>query len=179
MQMHHTVGLSRKPTPDLGTPVRQPEVILMKKANSVALGLFDAEIGLCRPGQQIGTALRSDGQLVGKAVNDCQARVVRACVYDNYLNSPVLLIHDRLERGSEPSLPVMGRNDYRQPGFLRRPSVAHRWVIVSSGGRRLVRSSSNANTSVPRPPACRVDVRTNAGNRTPDSAQIDELRMAC
>ena len=87
MQMHHAVGLGRKPLPKLATPGRQPEIVLMQNANSIGPSLLDAEIGLCRPRLQIGTALRSDEQRVGKAVGDLEARVTRASVYDNYLNS--------------------------------------------------------------------------------------------
>src|SRR5271163_2543742 len=129
MQMHQTVGLSGKPFADLGTPGRQPEIVHMKHANFVAPGLLHAEIGLCRPGQQIGTVFGSDQQLAGKAVDDLQARVSRASVDDNHLNSAVLLIYNRLERGGEPSLAIKARNDHREPGSLHRPSVAHRCMI--------------------------------------------------
>src|ERR1700736_5787990 len=118
--MQHAVGLGRKPLPKLATPGRQPEIVLMQNANSIGPSLLDAEIGLCRPRLQIGTALRSDEQRVGKAVGDLEARVTLASVYDNYLNSLVLLIHYRLERGGEPTLSLMGRNDHRQPGLLHR-----------------------------------------------------------
>jgi hypothetical protein len=67
---------------------------------------------------EIGTVFGSDQQLVGKAVDDFQARVSRASVDDNYLNSAVLLIHDRLEGGSEPSLAVIAGYDHGQPGLL-------------------------------------------------------------
>ena len=70
--MHYAVGLSGKPFPDLETSVRQPEIVHMQHTNSVALCLPDPEIGLCRPGSQIGTALRSDEQLIGKPVDDFQ-----------------------------------------------------------------------------------------------------------
>src|SRR4051794_17861951 len=116
MQMHDTVGLSGKPFPEFGTPVRQPQIVLMQNADSIGPGLLDTEIGLCRPRFQIATALRSDEQLVGKALDDLQARVNRASVYDNYFNSVVLLIRDRLERSGEPTLSVVGRNDHRKPG---------------------------------------------------------------
>ena len=47
----------------------------MQHADPVPPSLLDAEIGLCRPGQQIGTAFGSDQQLVGKTGDDPQARV--------------------------------------------------------------------------------------------------------
>src|SRR5271165_3852305 len=135
MQMHYAIGLSGKPFPDLGAPGRQPEIVDMKHADPVGSCLLDPEIGLCRPRQQIGAVFGSDQQLAGKAVDDLQARVCRASVDDNYLNSAVFLIHDRLEGGSEPSLAIKARNDHREPGSLHRPSVVHRCVILTSGGR--------------------------------------------
>src|ERR1700736_6249729 len=104
MQMQYAVGLRGKPFPDLEASVGQPEIVHMQHTNSVAPCLLDAEIGFCRPRQQIGTALRSYQQLVGKAVADIQACVTRASVYDNSPNPAVLLIHHRLERSREPTL---------------------------------------------------------------------------
>src|SRR6516165_7543828 len=66
---------------------------------------------------------RRGNRRLKKAVDDLQARVTCASVYNNYLNSAVLLIHDQLECGSEPTLPVMGRNDHRQPGSFHLLSV--------------------------------------------------------
>src|ERR1700682_2404332 len=100
--MQQASGWGTKPLPKLATPGRQPEIVLMQNANSIGPSLLDAEIGLCRPRLQIGTALRSDEQRVGKAVGDLEARVTRASVDDNYLNSLVLLIHYRFGRGGGP-----------------------------------------------------------------------------
>jgi hypothetical protein len=93
--MHDGVRLGGKPFPDLSAPGWHPEIVLMQHANSVAPCLLHPKIGLRHPRQQIGTTSRSDEQRIGKAVNDFQGRLTFACVNDNYLNSVVLLIHDR------------------------------------------------------------------------------------
>ena len=54
--------------------------------------------------------MRSDQQLVGKALDDFQARARSAAVYDDYLNPRVALISDNYGVESTPARPCM--DDY-------------------------------------------------------------------
>ena len=67
--MQNAIGLNGKPVPELGTSVREPDIIHMQDAYSIAPGLLDAEVGRRRIGNEIGAMVCSDVQSIGKAVD--------------------------------------------------------------------------------------------------------------
>jgi hypothetical protein len=84
----------------------------MEDGNSISARKADTVIHLKFPPQQIRAALGVNVQLVGKTVNDAQAHISCACVNKNYLNTLLPLIDEGLERCTEPTFSVMGRNDH-------------------------------------------------------------------
>jgi len=99
MQVHHGVGPSTKPFPELGTPVRQPQIVHMQDTNMIAASLLYTEIGP-RHVRQVRTMEGPNIELMSEGIDYLQAGVISACINKQDLDSLLPLIDDRLERGS-------------------------------------------------------------------------------
>jgi hypothetical protein len=93
MQVHHGVGPSTKPFPELDTSVRQPQIVHMQDANMIAASLLYTEIGP-RHVRQVGTMKGSNIELIRKGVDYLQAGVIRTCINKQDLDSLLPLIDD-------------------------------------------------------------------------------------
>jgi hypothetical protein len=99
MQMHHGVGPSTKPFPELDTSVGQPQIVHVQDTNMIAASLLYTEIGPCHIGQ-VRTIEGPNIELMSKGIDYLQARVICTCINKQNLDSLLPLIDDGLERGS-------------------------------------------------------------------------------
>jgi hypothetical protein len=111
MQVHDAIGMGGDPLGNFGTPVRQPQIVLMEHANPIGARDLDAEIGFFHPGRQIGPPVASNPQFVRKAIDDIEAIVGIAGIDNDDFNCVISLVRDRLEGSRQPPSPIMRGHD--------------------------------------------------------------------